>query len=51
MRLISQLELGDRIRMVGRVPFADLPGYYHAADVLLYVPLLAGFKKAMGFVF
>lgn len=43
MRLISQLDLGDRIRMVGRVPFADLPGYYHAADVLLYVPLLAGF--------
>jgi len=43
MRLISELELGDRIRMVGRVPFADLPGYYHAADVLLYVPLLAGF--------
>ncbi len=43
MRLISQLELGDHIRMVGRVPFADLPGYYHAADVLLYVPLLAGF--------
>lgn len=43
MRLISQLELGDRIRMVGRVPFADLPGYYHAADLLLYVPLLAGF--------
>ncbi len=43
MRLISSLELGDRIRMVGRVPFADLPGYYHAADVLLYAPLLAGF--------
>jgi glycosyltransferase involved in cell wall biosynthesis len=43
MRLISQLELGDSIRMVGRVPFADLPGYYHAADVLLYAPLLAGF--------
>lgn len=43
MRLISQLELGDRIRMAGRVPFAELPGYYHAADLLLYVPLLAGF--------
>lgn len=43
MRLIAELELGDRIRMVGRVPFADLPTYYHAADALLYAPLLAGF--------
>lgn len=43
LRLVNELELGDRIRMVGRVPFADLPGYYHAADVLLYAPLLAGF--------
>lgn len=43
MRLVSELDLGDRVRQVGRVPFADLPSYYHAADVLLYVPLLAGF--------
>jgi glycosyltransferase involved in cell wall biosynthesis len=35
--------LADRVRMVGRVPFVDLPSYYHAADVLLYAPLLAGF--------
>lgn len=44
MRLISELELGDRIRMVGHVPSADLPGYYHAADALLHVPLTAGFE-------
>jgi glycosyltransferase involved in cell wall biosynthesis len=43
MRLVSELDLTNRIRQVGRVPFADLPSYYHAADVLLYVPLLAGF--------
>lgn len=42
-RLIAELDLGDRVRLVGRVPFVDLPGYYHAADVLLYAPLLAGF--------
>lgn len=43
MRLVSELDLGSRVRQVGRVPFADLTSYYHAADVLLYVPLLAGF--------
>jgi glycosyltransferase involved in cell wall biosynthesis len=42
-RVIAELEMGDRVRMVGRVPFVDLPSYYHAADVLLYAPLLAGF--------
>ena len=42
-RLITELELADRVRMVGRVPFVDLPSYYHAADVLLYAPLQAGF--------
>jgi glycosyltransferase involved in cell wall biosynthesis len=43
MRLIADLELGDRIEIVGRVPFAEVPTYYQAADVLLYAPLLAGF--------
>jgi glycosyltransferase involved in cell wall biosynthesis len=43
MRLIADLELGDRIEIVGRVPFAEVPSYYQAADVLLYAPLLAGF--------
>lgn len=43
MRLIVDLELGDRIEIVGRVPFAEVPSYYQAADVLLYAPLLAGF--------
>lgn len=43
MRLITELELGDRIEVAGRVPSADLPLYYQAADVLLYAPLFAGF--------
>ncbi|TAK14268.1 MAG: glycosyltransferase family 1 protein, partial [Acidobacteria bacterium] len=43
MRLIVELELGDRIEIVGRVPFAEVPAYFQAADLLLYAPLLAGF--------
>jgi len=43
MKLVAELELGDRIDLVGRVSQADLPTYYQAADVLLYAPLLAGF--------
>lgn len=43
LRLVAELELGDRIDLVGRVADADLPAYYQAADVLLYAPLLAGF--------
>lgn len=43
MRMIGELELGDRIEIVGRVPFAEVPSYFQAADVLLYAPLLAGF--------
>jgi glycosyltransferase involved in cell wall biosynthesis len=43
MRLVVDLELGDRIETVGRVPAAEVPLYYQAADVLLYAPLLAGF--------
>lgn len=43
MKLISELELGDRIQIVGRVPAAELPQYYQAADLLFYAPLLAGF--------
>jgi glycosyltransferase involved in cell wall biosynthesis len=43
LRLIAELELGDRIESVGRVSDADLPSYYQAADALLYAPLLAGF--------
>lgn len=43
MRLVAELELGDRIDLVGRVTDAELPSYYQAADVLLYAPLLAGF--------
>lgn len=43
MKLIADLELGDRIKFEGRVADADLPAYYQAADVLFYAPLLAGF--------
>lgn len=43
MRLVSELELGDRVQFAGRVAQADLPAYFQAADVLLYAPLLAGF--------
>jgi glycosyltransferase involved in cell wall biosynthesis len=43
MRLVVELELGDRIEIVGRVPAPEVPMYYQAADALLYAPLLAGF--------
>lgn len=43
MKVISEFDLGDRIKFEGRVADADLPAYYQAADVLLYAPLLAGF--------
>lgn len=43
LRLIAELEIGDRIDVVGRVAQTDLPSYYQAADALLYAPLLAGF--------
>jgi glycosyltransferase involved in cell wall biosynthesis len=42
-RLIAELEFGDRVQVVGRVPTDELPAYYQAADVLLYAPLWAGF--------
>ncbi len=41
--LADRLGVSSRIRELGRVPFADLPGVYGAADVLLYPPLHAGF--------
>lgn len=40
---VARLGLTDRVRTLGRVPFADLPRVYGAADVLLYAPLHAGF--------
>lgn len=43
LRLLRSLELEDRVQIVGRVDYQDLPAYYQAADVLLYAPLLAGF--------
>ena len=41
--LVDRLGLSDRVVTLGRVPFADLPRVYGAADVLLYAPLYAGF--------
>jgi glycosyltransferase involved in cell wall biosynthesis len=42
-RLITELDLNDRVQVVGRVPDDEMPAYYQAADVLFYAPLLAGF--------
>ena len=41
--LVDRLRLAGRVVTLGRLPFADLPRVYGAADVLLYVPLYAGF--------
>ena len=41
--LVGRLGLSDRVVTLGRVPLADLPRVYGAADVLLYPPLYAGF--------
>ena len=43
MRIVGTLDLTDRVEIVGRVPYEDLPAYYQAADLLLYAPLQAGF--------
>lgn len=40
---LREFEIEDRVQIVGRVAYEDLPSYYQAADVLLYAPLLAGF--------
>lgn len=34
-RLTADLRLEDRVRFVGAVPEADLPAYYHAADLFV----------------
>lgn len=34
-RLTAELGLEDRVRFVGAVPDADLPAYYHAADLFV----------------
>jgi glycosyltransferase involved in cell wall biosynthesis len=36
-------ELGARVRVVGKVPQADLPGYYADADVFLYPTIQDGY--------
>jgi len=41
--LVDRLRLADRVVTLGRVPFAELPRIYGAADALLYTPLHAGF--------
>lgn len=42
-KLVSDLQLQDRIIFLGRVAAEDLPAVYNCADVLLYPVLYAGF--------
>jgi len=42
-RQAQRLGLGDAMRCLGRVPFADLVGLYHVSSVLLHVALYEGF--------
>ena len=42
-KLVSDLQLQDRIVFLGRVAAEDLPAVYNCADVLLYPVLYAGF--------
>ena len=36
--LAERLQVGDRFRLVGRVPFADMPRWYRSADLLVAAP-------------
>lgn len=36
--LAEKLQVGDRFRLVGRVPFADMPSWYRSADLLVAAP-------------
>ncbi|MEU4240311.1 glycosyltransferase [Actinoplanes sp. NPDC026619] len=36
--LAERLQVSDRLRLVGRVPFKDMPGWYRSADVLVAAP-------------
>ena len=38
---------GDRVRVLGQVPNADMPGIYQQADVLVFPTLLDGFSLAI----
>ncbi len=42
-RLVSDLQLQDRIVFLGQVAAEDLPAVYNCADILLYPVLYAGF--------
>jgi glycosyltransferase involved in cell wall biosynthesis len=41
--LIERLKINDRMVYLGQVPFQHLPAIYNCADVLIYIPLYAGF--------
>ena len=36
--LAEKLQVADRFRLVGRVPHADMPGWYRSADLLVAAP-------------
>lgn len=42
-QFISEHKLEDRVRLLGRVPSADLPGLYQAARMFVYPALMEGF--------
>lgn len=45
-RLIAELDLGDRVRLLGSVPHADLPGLLAAADVFALASASEGLANA-----
>ncbi len=42
-RLLTELGIGDRVKFLGHVPDADLPGLYSLATVFAYIPFAEGF--------
>jgi teichuronic acid biosynthesis glycosyltransferase TuaC len=45
--LAARLGVGDRIRLVGQVPHADLPRYYGAADLLVLASQREGWANVL----
>jgi D-inositol-3-phosphate glycosyltransferase len=44
--LAEKLQVADRFRLVGRVPFGDMPRWYRSADVLVAAPWQEQFEPA-----
>ncbi len=42
LTLIDQLQLQDRVTVLNPLPYEQLPGYYHQADILLHTSLSEG---------